>query len=66
MTLAQLNSLWHTDLQEEARNLYAISNKEKIPVTPCGARTGLSGGSLPIMGGVALSTEKLNNIISIN
>ena len=41
-------------------------NERIIPVTPCGARTGLSGGSLPIMGGVALSTENLNSIISID
>ena len=41
-------------------------NERMIPVTPCGARTGLSGGSLPIMGGVALSTENLNSIISID
>lgn len=41
-------------------------NEKIIPVTPCGARTGLSGGSLPIMGGVVLSTENLNSIISID
>ena len=41
-------------------------NKNKIPVTPCGARTGLSGGSLPIHGGVVLSTERLNKIIEID
>ena len=41
-------------------------NERIIPVTPCGARTGLSGGSLPIMGGVVLSTENLNIIISID
>ena len=41
-------------------------NERMIPVTPCGARTGLSGGSLPIMGGVVLSTENLNSIISID
>ena len=37
-----------------------------IAVTPCGARTGLSGGSLPIFGGVALSLERLNSIIEID
>ena len=37
-----------------------------IPVTPAGARTGLSGGSLPVYGGVLLSTEKLNKIIEID
>ena len=41
-------------------------NERIIPVTPCGARTGLSGGSLPIMGGVVLSTENLNSILSID
>ena len=51
---------------EQISSILGYCNKEKIPVTPCGARTGLSGGSLPIMGGIALSTEKLNQIISID
>ena len=41
-------------------------NDQLISLTPCGARTGLSGGSLPVCGGVALSTERLNNIIEID
>ena len=41
-------------------------NTNLIPVTVCGARTGLSGGSLPLRGGVSLSVERLNNIISID
>ena len=41
-------------------------NEKKIPVTPCGARTGLSGGSLPIYGGISLSLERLNKIIDID
>ena len=41
-------------------------NKQNIPVTACGARTGLSGGSIPLHGGVALSVENLNKIISID
>ncbi|MAR39194.1 MAG: FAD-binding oxidoreductase [Flavobacteriales bacterium] len=41
-------------------------NMKNIPVTPCGARTGLSGGSLPVMSGVVLSTEKLNSILEID
>lgn len=41
-------------------------NAEKIPVTPRGAGTGLSGGALPVHGGVILSMEKLNRIISID
>ena len=43
---------------------YCFDNN--ISVTPCGARTGLSGGSLPIYGGIALSLEKMNSIINID
>lgn len=41
-------------------------NRESIAVTPSGARTGLSGGALPIYKGVALSMEKFNRILSID
>lgn len=41
-------------------------SRRKIPVTPAGARTGLSGGSLPIHGGVLLSMEKFNKILKID
>ena len=43
---------------------YCYNNN--ISVTPCGARTGLSGGSLPIYGGIALSLERMNSIINID
>jgi glycolate oxidase len=38
----------------------------ELPVTPIGGRTGLSGGALPIFGGIALSTERLDKIIKID
>jgi len=41
-------------------------NEKKIPVTPCGARTGLSGGSLPVFKGVSLSIERFDSIIEID
>ncbi len=43
-----------------------LCNIEKIPVTPIGGRTGLSGGALSVFGGVALSLERFNKIISID
>ena len=43
-----------------------ICNAQKIPVTPRGAGTGLSGGALPHLGGVLISTERLNAIIEID
>lgn len=52
--------------REEIARLMIYCNDEKIPVTPVGARTGLSGGALPIFGGVMLSTEKLNKILEID
>jgi glycolate oxidase len=36
------------------------------PVTPVGARSGKSGGSLPLHGGVSLSLERLNRIKEIS
>jgi len=51
---------------EEIANILKYCNAKNIPVTPCGARTGLSGGSLPVFGGVALSAERLNTIIEID
>src|SRR6185503_5451516 len=43
-----------------------ICNRERIPITPRGAGTGLSGGALPHMGGVLLSTERMNTILDID
>jgi glycolate oxidase len=33
-----------------------------VPVTPCGARSGKSGGSMPLEGGVVLSLERMKAI----
>jgi glycolate oxidase len=45
--------------------IFKLCNLHKVPVTPCGARSGKSGGSLPIRGGVALSLEKMDRIKAI-
>ena len=51
---------------QEVSEILAYCHAHNIPVTPAGARTGLSGGCLPIHGGVLLSSEKLNRIIEID
>lgn len=51
---------------EQLSKILAYCNKNNIAVTPQGARTGLSGGALPIFGGVALSLEKFNRILEID
>ena len=43
-----------------------LANQYQIPVTPMGARTGLSGGALCIYKGIGLSTERLDKIIEID
>ncbi len=51
---------------EEISKILKICNRDRIPVTPRGAGTGLSGGALPHLGGVLISTERLNTILSID
>ncbi len=51
---------------EEVSEILSFCNQEKLPVTPSGARTGLSGGAIPIEGGIAVSLERMNKIIEID
>lgn len=51
---------------EEISDILKLCNEHKIPVTPRGGGTGLSGGALPHLGGVVLSTERLNTILDID
>ena len=51
---------------QEVSQIIILCNKEKIPVTPRGAGTGLSGGALPVFAGVVLSMERFNQILEID
>jgi glycolate oxidase len=51
---------------EEISKVMAICNQHRIPVTPRGAGTGLSGGALPHLGGVLISTDRMNSILNID
>ncbi len=51
---------------QEIAAVLKVANDYKIPTTPIGARTGLSGGALSIYEGIGLSTERLNKIIDID
>lgn len=50
----------------EVSRIMRYCNEHRLHVTPRGAGTGLSGGALPHLGGVLLSTERLNRIIEID
>lgn len=47
-------------------DIMKFANAHKIPVTARGAGTGLSGGALPIHGGIIISMERFNNILKID
>ncbi len=43
-----------------------LATKYVIPVTPRGAGSGLSGGAIPLFGGIVLSLEKMNRVLEID
>ncbi|HEX7413350.1 MAG TPA: FAD-binding protein, partial [Bacteroidia bacterium] len=51
---------------QQIAEILKIANTHVIPVTPRAAGTGLSGGALPIRGGIILSVERFNKIIDID
>ncbi|MBM3334399.1 FAD-binding protein [Candidatus Sumerlaeota bacterium] len=51
---------------EEVAAIMRLANDERFAVTPRGAGTGLSGGSLPVAGGVVMVLTRLNRIVQIN
>ena len=50
----------------EVSAVMRLASEHRIPVTPQGSRTGLSGGAHPVLGGIALSTERMNGILEID
>lgn len=51
---------------EEVSQILKLCNENTIPVTPRGAGTGLSGGSLPVKEGVSIAMERFNKILDID
>ena len=51
---------------EQVSEILKLANDNRIPVTPRGAGTNVSGGSIPIKGGIVLCTTRMNKILEIN
>lgn len=51
---------------EEISLILKLANENGIPVYTRGGGTGLSGGALPVFGGIALSMERFNKILEID
>ena len=43
-----------------------LAAEHRIPVTPRGAGSGMTGGALPVRGGLVLSTERMRRIVDID
>jgi len=50
----------------EIAEVVKLANREMIPITPRAAGSGLSGGAVPIFGGILLSVERMNEILEID
>ena len=57
-------AVW-AETTEQISEILKIANRERIPVTPRGAGTGLSGLAVPAKGGIVLDLTRMNKILSI-
>ncbi len=51
---------------KEVSAVVRLANERRIAVTPQAARTSLSGGALPVHGGIALAIERMNRILDVD
>src|SRR4030042_6022802 len=51
---------------EEVSRVLKLANREKVPVTPRGSATGLSGMCVPVHGGIVMAMSKMNKILEIS
>jgi len=50
----------------EVQAVFRACQAHGVPVTPVGARSGKSGGSLAVHGGVAMSLERMNRLVAVH
>ncbi|MGE5541630.1 MAG: FAD-binding oxidoreductase, partial [Bacillota bacterium] len=50
----------------EVSGILNLANQAKVPVVPRGAGTGLSGGSVPVRGGIIMDLTRMNAIHEVN
>ncbi|MBC9782914.1 FAD-binding protein [Heliobacterium chlorum] len=51
---------------EEVQAIMRIASKHKTPIYPRGAGTNLSGGTIPLKGGVVVTFQRMNKILEID
>jgi len=50
----------------EIAEILRYANRQRVPVVPRGAATGLSGGALPVRGGIVLDLHRMDRIIEVD
>ena len=58
-------AVW-ADTAEHVSGIMKLANRERIPVIPRGAGTGLSGMAVPSQGGIVLDLSHMNRIVNIS
>ncbi|MCD4826058.1 MAG: FAD-binding protein [Phycisphaerae bacterium] len=54
------------DGADEIAAIMKLANRANVPVTPRGAGSGLSGGAVPIHGGIVLLCDRMNRFLEID
>jgi glycolate oxidase len=54
------------DSTEEVQAILRICHRERIPFVARGSGTGLSGGALPVAGGIVISLARMNRILEVD
>ena len=56
----------HPTTTEQVSAVLRVADRERIPIVPRGAATGLAGGAVPIEGSICLNLARMNRILSIS
>jgi len=56
----------HPETLEQIAGILKLASKKKINIIPRGSGSGMTGGAIPVDGGVVLVTSRMNRIIEID
>ncbi len=56
----------HPTTTTQVSTILRVADRERIPIVPRGAATGLAGGAVPITGSICLNLARMNRILSIS
>jgi len=66
MNVHRPNAVVWPESTEQVSRVVQFANEQKIPIVPRGAGTSLSGGAVPIKGGIIIDLSRMNRILEIS